>query len=67
MRGRSSRRYPSLVKTGWPWLAGGVLAIGVGLAVWWTAFILVPAGAVSIAVGITKLVRNRTAASPRSN
>jgi hypothetical protein len=45
----------------------GVLAIGVGLAVWWTAFILVPPGVLSIAVGITKLVRSRTAASQRSN
>jgi len=42
-----------------------LFAIGVGLAVWWTAFILVPIGAVSIVVGIIRSVRNRTAASKR--
>jgi len=56
---------PSLVKIAWLWLACGLFAIGVGLAVWWTAFILVPIGAVSIVVGIIRSVRNRTAASKR--
>jgi hypothetical protein len=55
------------VKVAWPWLAGGVLAIGVGVAVWWTAFILVPGGALPIAVGLIKLVRSRTGASSRSS
>jgi hypothetical protein len=54
-----------LVKIAWRWLACGLFAIGVGLAVWWTAFILVPIGAVSIVVGIIRSVRNRTAASKR--
>jgi hypothetical protein len=61
------REYPSLVKGAWPWLASGVLAIGIGLAVWFTAFVLVHVGAVIVVVGIMKLVRSRTAASPRSN
>jgi hypothetical protein len=61
------REYPSLVKGAWPWLASGVLAIGIGLAVWFTAFVLVPVGAVIVVVGIMRLVRSRTAASPRSN
>ena len=55
------------MKVAWPWLAGGALAVGVGLAAWWTAFILVPSGAVSIVVGVIKLVRSRTAASLRSS
>jgi hypothetical protein len=55
------------VKSAWPWLASGVLAIGIGLAVWFTAFVLVPVGAVIVVVGIMRLVRSRTAASPRSN
>jgi hypothetical protein len=55
------------VKSAWPWLAGGVLAIGIGLAVWFTAFVLVPAGVVLIVVGITKLMRSETSASQRSN
>jgi hypothetical protein len=54
------------VKSAWPWLAGGVLAIGIGLAVWFTAFVLVPAGVVLVAVGITKLMRSETSASQRS-
>jgi len=42
---------------GWQWLLGGVVAIGIGLAVWPTTFILVPAGVVLVAVGVMKLVR----------
>jgi hypothetical protein len=41
----------------WRWLAGGVVAIVVGLAVWWTAFILVPAGVVLLVIGTTKSLR----------
>ena len=55
------------MKVAWPWLAGGVLAVGVGLAVWWTALILVPGGALSIAVGLIKWVRSRTHRLQRSN
>jgi hypothetical protein len=55
------------VKSAWPWLVGGVLAIGIGLAVWFMAFVLVPAGVVLIVVGITKLMRSGTSASPGSN
>ncbi len=42
--------------TPWRWIIGGMLAIGVGLAVWPTAFILVPAGVVMLIVGVTKAV-----------
>jgi hypothetical protein len=41
--------------------------MGIGLAVWFTAFVFVPAGVVLIAVGITKLMRSGTSASSRSN
>jgi hypothetical protein len=50
-------RYVDLVDLAWRWLVGGVIAIVVGLAVWWTAFILIPAGVVLLVVGITKSVR----------
>jgi hypothetical protein len=46
----------------WRWLVGGVAAILVGLALWWTAFILVPLGIVLIAFGTVKLVRRSSAA-----
>jgi hypothetical protein len=49
--------YVDPVDRAWGWLVGGLIAIVVGLAVWWTAFILVPAGAVLLVVGITKSVR----------
>jgi hypothetical protein len=42
------------VSVAWRWLIGGVLAIAVGLAVWPTTFILVPAGAVLVVIGMTK-------------
>lgn len=44
----------------WRWLVSGVVAIGVGLAVWFTAYLLVPGGVVLIAAGITKLIRSGT-------
>lgn len=51
----------------WRWLVSGAVAIGVGLAVWFTAFVLVPAGVVLIAVGITKLIGGGTSgATPHS-
>lgn len=55
------------VKSAWPWLAGGASAIGIGLAIWFTAFVLVPAGVVLFVVGITKLMRSETSASQRPN
>jgi hypothetical protein len=45
------------VDLAWRWLVGDVVAIVVGLAVWWTAFVLVPAGAVLLVIGVTKSVR----------
>lgn len=42
----------------WRWLVGGVPAIGVGLAVWPTTFILVPAGVVLVVIVMTKWVRS---------
>jgi hypothetical protein len=50
----------------WRWLVTGVLAIGVGLGVWPTTFILVPAGIVLAAIGVTKWVRSIRAAHSRS-
>lgn len=58
--------YPWGVDVAWRWLVGGVLAIGVGLAVWPTTFILVPAGVVLAAIGVTKWVRSIRAAHARS-
>jgi hypothetical protein len=43
----------------WRWLVSGVAAIGVGLAVWWTAFVLVPVGVVLLVIGMTLSVRGR--------
>jgi hypothetical protein len=54
------------VDVAWRWLVSGVFAIGVGLAVWPTTFILVPAGIVLAAIGVTKWVRRFRAAHPRS-
>jgi hypothetical protein len=54
------------VDVAWRWLVSGVLAIGVGLAVWPTTFILVPAGIVLAAIGVTKWVRSIRAAHARS-
>ena len=53
--------YRSCVSAAWPWLVGGVLAIGVGLAIWATTFVLVPAGVVLISIGIMKWIRSRPA------
>jgi uncharacterized membrane protein len=54
------------VDVAWRWILSGVLAIGVGLAVWPTTFILVPAGAVLVANGVMKWVRSIRAAHSRS-
>jgi hypothetical protein len=54
------------VNVAWRWLVGGVLAVGVGLAVWPTTFILVPAGVVLVTIGATKWVRSIWAAHSRS-
>jgi hypothetical protein len=43
-----------------------VLAIGVGLAVWPTTFILVPAGVVLFAIGATQWIRSIWATYSRS-
>jgi uncharacterized membrane protein len=54
------------VDVAWRWILSGALAIGVGLAVWPTTFILVPAGAVLVANGVMKWVRSIRAAHSRS-
>jgi hypothetical protein len=46
------------VNAAWRWLVGGVLAVGVGLAVWPTTFLLVAAGVVLVTIGATKWVRS---------
>jgi hypothetical protein len=50
----AGRVYGFGVNDAWRWLVGGVLAIGVGLAVWPTTFILVPAGVVLLGIGVVK-------------
>jgi hypothetical protein len=41
------------------WILGGAALIGVGLAIWATAFVLVPLGAIFIIVGIGTALRAR--------
>ena len=41
----------------WRWIAGGVIAIGVGLTIWETAFVLVPLGLILIGVSTVKALR----------
>ena len=45
------------MKGAWQWIVGGAVGIAIGLTVWETAFILVPAGVVLILVGVVKSVR----------
>ena len=52
------RVYVDAVDVAWRWLVSGVVAISVGLAVWWTAFVLIPVGVVLVVIGMTKLVRS---------
>ena len=52
------RVYVYAVDVAWRWLVSGVVAISVGLAVWWTAFVLIPVGVVLVVIGMTKLVRS---------
>jgi hypothetical protein len=41
----------------WPWFIAGAVAIGVGLLVWWTAFVLVPVGVLLISFGVLRAIR----------
>jgi hypothetical protein len=63
---RSGVELEPALSLGWRWIVSGVLAIGVGLAVWPTTFILVPAGVVFVAIGVTKWVRSVWATHSRS-
>jgi hypothetical protein len=47
----------------WRWLISGVVAIGLGLVIWWTAFVLVPVGVMLLVIGITRSVRSNPARS----
>ena len=67
---RGTRAAPTMpyvdpVDIAWRWLVSGVVAIGVGLAVWWTAFVLVPVGVVLLVIGMTKSVRSTLRARSR--
>jgi hypothetical protein len=57
--------YVGAVDVAWRWLVSGVVAISVGLAVWWTAFVLVPVGFVLLVIGMTKSVRSTWCARSR--
>ena len=53
------------------WILGGIVFIAIGLAIWYTAFVLVPLGVIFIIVGIVTAVRGRrkpvdSEATPRS-
>jgi hypothetical protein len=56
--------YRCRVRDAWRWLVGGVLAIGVGLALWFTTFILVPAGVVLLGIWAVKFFRSKTSRPP---
>jgi hypothetical protein len=42
----------------WTLLAGGIALIVIGLAVWWTAFVLVPLGLALVVLGIVRSTRH---------
>ncbi|MFL5797567.1 MAG: hypothetical protein ACJ77A_06495 [Actinomycetota bacterium] len=46
----------------WGWFLSAVVAIALGRVVWATAFILWPASAVMIVIGVVKLVRGSSRA-----
>jgi hypothetical protein len=52
------RVYVDAVDVAWRWLVSGVVAFSVGLAVWWTTFVLIPVGVVLVVIGMMKLVRS---------
>ena len=60
------RDYVDLVDVAWRWLVGGLAAVIIGLAVWWSAFIFVPAGVVLLIIGTAKSVRPVRRRSVRS-
>ena len=55
--------YVEAVDLAWRWLVGGVVAIAIGLTVWWTAFVLIPVSVVLLVIGMTKSVRSSFRAS----
>ena len=59
MHGRWSRWHAEHVWGSAGWILGGAALIGIGLAVWFTAFVLAPLGAIFIVVGIVKAIRAR--------
>ncbi len=57
------------MKGTWQWIVAGAVGIAIGLAVWETAFILVPVGVVLIVLGVVKSATHVTArwgTTPRS-
>jgi hypothetical protein len=57
--------YVGAVDVDWRWLVSGVVAISVGLAVWWTAFVFAPVVVVVLVIGMTKSVRSTLRARAR--
>jgi hypothetical protein len=47
------------VMRNWPWIASGVALISIGLALWYTTFVALPAGVILISIGLVKVVRGR--------
>ena len=41
----------------WRWFIAGAVAIGLGLLVWWTAFVLVPVGVLLMSFGVLRAIR----------
>jgi hypothetical protein len=50
----------------WRWIASGVALISLGLVLWYTTFVAVPAGLILITIGLVKVVRRRNGAEPQS-
>jgi hypothetical protein len=49
----------------WPWIASGVALISIGLALWYTTFVALPAGVILISIGLVKVVRGRHGSESR--
>jgi hypothetical protein len=47
-----------VVTHNWTFLVGGITLIFIGLAVWWTAFVLIPVGLALVVLGIVRSARH---------
>lgn len=52
-----------MVKGTWQWIVAGAVGVAIGLAVWATAFMLVPVGVALIVLGVVKSAKRLTTSS----